>query len=96
MEDDRRLVGVLEEDLLGDIDKDGQDQEGEHGDTNLRAGAELLKVVDGLGRHLVDETHGNVGGDCLSRRGTKREWMRQRQKRERESQGPRTRARAVS
>lgn len=61
VEDDRRLVGIFEEDLLGNIDDDGQNQEGEHRDTDLRASAELLEVVNGLGRHLVDKTHGNVG-----------------------------------
>lgn len=59
MEDDGGLVGVPEEELLGDVDEDRDGEEGEQGDGDLRAGAELQEAVGGLARHFVDETHGD-------------------------------------
>lgn len=58
VEDDGGFVGALEEELLSDVDDDGDSEEGEHGDTNLRAGAHLGQVLGGLAHHFVDETHG--------------------------------------
>lgn len=59
MEDDGRLIGVLEKNLLRNIDDDGDGEEDEQRDTDLRAGAQLLEVVDKLARHFIDETHGD-------------------------------------
>lgn len=44
-EDDGRLMGVLEEDLLRYVEKDREEDEADEGNTNLRPSAQLVEGI---------------------------------------------------
>ena len=57
MEDDGRLIGVLEEDLLEDVEDDRDDEERTDGDTDLRREAKLRELVGQRPGEIMEETH---------------------------------------
>jgi hypothetical protein len=67
VEDHGRLVGVLEEDLVGDIENDGQENEAGEGDGDLNTDALGQELLDkGIAPQILNETHGgdDVGALC--------------------------------
>ena len=57
VEDNRRLVGVLEQQLLGDVDKDGhRERDGEH-DNDLQEDAQLRKVLGQRPGQFLEDAH---------------------------------------
>lgn len=56
-EDDRRLVGVLEEDLLRDVDDDRQGDKGRHHNANLRSSAHVGEALGHRARYVLEDTH---------------------------------------
>ena len=70
VEDQRRLVGVLEEDLAGDIEEDGEEEEDSEANADLgtesqglELGLELLN--ERVARELLNEAHVEVVGGCF-------------------------------
>ena len=72
-EDDRGLIGIREEDLLGDVPEDGKENERDDGGADLDGEAEGLELLDQRPCDVLDETHGRVpaaegeeglGGKC--------------------------------
>lgn len=57
VEHHRRLIGVLEEDLLEDVDEDRDGDEANHCDTNLRRGSELEELLGQRPQELLSDTH---------------------------------------
>ena len=57
-EDHGRLIGILEEKLIGDMDKDGQTDKASQHNGNLRGQTKSCKLLgDGMRRQLLEETH---------------------------------------
>lgn len=61
MEDDRGLIGVLVEDLVQDIEDDGEKDKAKEDDGDLRSGAQLVEVLGRGSYHLLEEAHGCDG-----------------------------------
>lgn len=57
VEDQRRLVGVLEEGLGQDIEDDGEDDDGEKADGDLQTSSQILELVRQWSCDLLQETH---------------------------------------
>ena len=73
VEDHGGLVGVLEEDLLEDIERDDEDQKGGDRHANLRPEAELREALGQRSRDLLEDTHrcrGSVKRSCECREET--------------------------
>lgn len=62
VEDDGRLVGVLEEDLAEDVDEDGEGDEGGESDGDELPGRGGLYVWPSDGGDVLEEAHGGLYG----------------------------------
>lgn len=58
VEDNGRLIWVLEEKLLGDIDDDRERDEDSEENPNLGSRGHLVEVMGHWARHLLEDTHG--------------------------------------
>jgi hypothetical protein len=70
VEDQWRLVGVLEEDLAGDIEKDGEDDKGSEANADLGTESQSLELDQELlnervARELLNQAHVEVLGGCI-------------------------------
>jgi hypothetical protein len=61
VEDHRGLVGVSEEDLVEDIEDDGEDEKGSKANSYLLTQGKFLKLLcERVARQILKETHGWV------------------------------------
>jgi hypothetical protein len=71
VEDEWRLIGVLEEDLTEHVQKDGQKQEASDRDGDLRSQTEAREPLGERASKVLEETHS--GGEELVGEQTERE-----------------------
>lgn len=65
VEDHRRLIGLLKEDLVGDVEHNRQRDEGEEANRHLKAGALAAELLDErVARRILENAHGG-GGDQI-------------------------------
>lgn len=74
MEDDGRLIRILEEQLLGNIDDNGQENKGGEQGPYLGCCRQLGEVLGHGARHLVENTHDGVAR--IDRKTTRRRGIR--------------------
>ena len=73
MEDHRGLIGILEHQLLQDIEDDGEDDDAKGHDANLGRSAQLVEMLGRGSRHLLEEAHNS--SDCEEERRLWDGWM---------------------
>lgn len=74
MENQRRLIGVLEEDLAEDVENDGQNNDADDDSANLRSKIHRLELLrERMARQLLKEAHDDFarreGRRCRRKRG---------------------------
>jgi hypothetical protein len=83
VEDERRLIGVLEEGLTEDVQKDTQKQEASDRDSDLRSQTEAREPLGERASKVLHETHSG---------GEKQELSREQKKKRRKMTGTKNRA----
>lgn len=67
------LVGVLEQDLVGDIEDNGQEDQAAESNSNLRRQPKGLELMgERVARHLLEDAHCAKGGCCAFSKGKMR------------------------